>query len=64
MNCSAGMVFGALQNLACAIVRLPHLALLVIGQRHDAQRENLVDLRSIEEISRHSPEQSADSRRE
>src|SRR3984957_11698066 len=41
----------ALQHLSGALVRLAHLALLIIGQRHDPQRENFVNLGSVKQIS-------------
>src|SRR3984893_408052 len=42
---------GALQHLAGALIRLAHLALLFVGQRHYAQRENLVNLGSVKQVS-------------
>ena len=52
MNCSAGMCLGAFQHPAGALVGFAHLALLFVGQGHDAQRKNLVDLGAVEEIAR------------
>src|SRR2546429_725006 len=40
-----------LQYLARALI-LPHLHFLFVGQRQDTQRENLIDLRAIEERPR------------
>src|SRR5436305_14047646 len=37
-----------LQYLACALI-LPHLLFLFVGQRQNAQRENFINLRAIEE---------------
>src|ERR1700738_2238666 len=37
-----------LQDLTCALV-LPHLLFLFIAQCHDTQRENLINLTTIEE---------------
>ena len=43
--------FGPVENLPGAIVGLAGLALLLVGHRQDAQREDLVDLRAVEEIA-------------
>src|ERR1700751_431396 len=43
--------FGALQNLPSAIVSVPHLLLLLIGQSHDAQRQDFIDLRAVKQIA-------------
>src|ERR1700733_8221535 len=47
-----GETFCAIENLARTIVRLPYFAFLLVRQCHDAQGEDLVDLRAIEEATR------------
>ncbi len=42
---------GALEQLPRARVGAPHLVLLLVGQRQDAQREDLVDLGAVEEVA-------------
>src|SRR5690242_10530968 len=39
---------GPIQYLACALV-LPHLLFLFISQRHDTQREDLINFSAVEE---------------
>ena len=36
---------------ASALIRLAHLALLIVGQSQDAQRENFVDLGAVKKIA-------------
>ncbi len=43
--------FGPVENLPGAIVGLAGLALLLVGHRQDAQRQDLVDLSAVEEIT-------------
>src|SRR5580698_3778236 len=43
-----GHRFGAIQNLPGALVRMANLTLFLIGQGQDSQRENFVDLGSVE----------------
>src|ERR1700733_6792676 len=43
-----GHRFGAIQNLPGALVRLANLPLFLVGQGQDSQRENFVDLGSVE----------------
>src|ERR1051326_5048539 len=47
-----GHLLCALQYFAGAFVALAYLLLLFVGQGHDAQRENFVDLGAVEERSR------------
>ena len=51
MNCSAGMVSVRSRIWRARSSDSPDLALLVVSQSHDAQRENLVDLGAIEQVA-------------
>ena len=51
MNCSAGMASVLSRIWRAAFVGFAHLALLFVGQRHDAQGKDLVDLGSVEQIA-------------
>lgn len=44
--------FGPLQDLAGSIVEAAHLTLLFVGEGHDAEHEDLVDLGSVAQIAR------------
>src|SRR5262245_13046460 len=47
-----GQHFAAIENLACPFVAFAHLPFLIVGQREDAERQDFVDLRSVEEVAR------------
>src|SRR4029077_2891704 len=46
-----GHRFRTVQDLSRAIVGFANLSLLLIRQRHDSQRQDLVDLGAIEQVS-------------
>src|ERR1700722_16524346 len=43
--------FGSFENLAGAVVAMPHFQFLSVGHGHDPKRENFVDFEAVAEVA-------------